>query len=61
VLEYGEPIGYIPNEKGFRRDEFVASLKLREGENTLVVKLQRFWERHWMFYASLTSTDKTLD
>lgn len=57
----GKQIGYIPNEKGLRRDEFVAALKLREGENTLVVKLQRFWERHWMFYASLTSADKTLD
>jgi hypothetical protein len=49
----GEYIGYVPNEKGLRRDEFVAPLKLHEGENTLVIKLQRFWERHWMFYASL--------
>ena len=38
----GEPIGYIPNEKGLRRDEFVLPLKLYEGENTLMVKLQRF-------------------
>jgi hypothetical protein len=53
----GEPIGYIPNEKGLRRDEFVAPLKLHEGENTLVIKLQRFWERHWMFYASLNSAE----
>ena len=57
MLEYGEPIGYVPNEKGIRRDELVAPLKLREGEDTLVVKLQRFWERHWMLYASLTGTE----
>ena len=48
----GAPIGYVPNEKGVRRDELVRLLDLRAGENTLVVKLQRFWERHWMFYAS---------
>ena len=50
----GEPLGYVPNEKGVRRDEFVAPVTLRAGENTLVVKLQRFWERHWMFYAGIT-------
>jgi hypothetical protein len=48
-----EPIGYVPNEKGLRRDELVTPVNLRAGDNTLVVKLQRFWERHWMFYASL--------
>ena len=48
-----EYTGCVPNQKGLRRDEFVVPLKLYEGENTLVIKLQRFWERHWMFYASL--------
>jgi len=50
----GKSIGYAPNEKGLRRDELVVPVHLAEGENTLVVKIQRFWERRWMFYASLT-------
>jgi hypothetical protein len=50
----GEPLGYVPNEKGIRRDEFVVPLALRSGKNLLLVKLQRFWERRWLFYASLT-------
>jgi hypothetical protein len=49
----GTAIGYVPNEKGLRRDEWVVPLRLRAGENRLIVKLQRFWERHWMFYASI--------
>jgi hypothetical protein len=50
----GEPLGYVPNEKGIRRDEFAPSVRLRQGTNRLVVKLQRFWERRWLFYASLS-------
>jgi hypothetical protein len=50
----GQPLGYTPNEKGLRRDEFVCSINLQSGRNILVVKLQRFWERRWLFYASLT-------
>ncbi len=50
----GAVLGYVPNEKGVRRDEFVVPVKLRAGRNTLVVKLQRFWERHWLFYAGLS-------
>ena len=53
----GKPLGYVPNEKGLRRDEFVVPLDLKPGENVLVVKLERFWERRWMFYASLTPVD----
>ncbi len=53
----GASIGYVPNEKGLRRDEFVAPLRLRAGQNTLVLKLERFWERRWVFYASLTDVD----
>lgn len=52
----GEPVGYVPNEKGVRRDELVVPLPLRQGRNTLVVKLQRFWERRWLFYASVTGS-----
>ncbi len=53
----GKPLGYVPNEKGLRRDEFVVPLDLKPGKNVLVVKLERFWERRWMFYASLTGVD----
>jgi len=49
----GKPLGYVPNEKGVRESEFVASINLKSGENTIVVKLQRFWERKWMFYAEV--------
>jgi hypothetical protein len=48
-----EPLGYVPNEKGVRRDEFARTVQLRPGRNVLVVKLGRFWERRWLFYASL--------
>lgn len=49
------PIGYVPNVKGIQADEFVTPLKLKEGKNVLVVKLQRFWERRWMYYAGLST------
>ena len=49
----GRPLGYVPNEKGIRRDELVHNLTLKPGRNVLVVKLQRFWERRWLFYARL--------
>ena len=49
----GGPVAYVPNEKGVRKDELVAPIELRAGDNTLVVKLQRFWERHWQFYAAV--------
>jgi len=53
----GEALGYVPNEKGVREREFTAPVKLRAGENALVVKLQRFWERRWMFYAELAEAE----
>lgn len=48
------PLGYVPNVKGLGGDELTVPLELRAGENRLVVKLQRFWERRWMFCASLS-------
>jgi len=48
----GAPVGYIPNEKGLRRDELACPVRLEQGTNQLVIKLQRFWERRWMFYVS---------
>ena len=53
----GKPLGYVPNEKGLRRDEFVVPLDVKPGKNVLVVKLERFWERRWMFYSCLTAVD----
>ncbi|MHC4402630.1 MAG: hypothetical protein ACYTG0_23460 [Planctomycetota bacterium] len=53
----GESLGYVPNEKGVRESEVTAPVSLRAGENTLIVKLQRFWERRWMFYAELAEAD----
>lgn len=50
----GRALGYVPNEKGLRRDEYVAPVDLAAGDNRLVVKLVRFWERRWQFYASVT-------
>ncbi|MEW6355206.1 MAG: hypothetical protein AB1696_02680 [Planctomycetota bacterium] len=48
----GEQIAYLPNQKGVMQDEFVADVKLKPGRNVLLVKLCRYWERHWLFYAS---------
>ena len=48
----GTEIAYLPNVKGLQRDECVVTAQLRRGCNVLALKLCRFWERHWMFYAS---------
>ncbi|MCY2991505.1 MAG: right-handed parallel beta-helix repeat-containing protein [Planctomycetota bacterium] len=50
----GQPIGCVPNVKGLGCNKLTVPLELRSGENCLVVKLQRFWERRWMFCASLS-------
>ena len=50
----GEEVAYLPNVKGLREAECVAPITLREGQNTLMLKLRRHWERNWMFYANLT-------
>jgi len=52
----GKFLAYVPNEKGVRRDELVVPVNLKAGENVLVVKMERFWERRWMFYARLTNS-----
>jgi len=49
----GERVVYLPNLKGVMRDEATAEVSLRKGRNVLLLKLQRFWERHWLFYAAL--------
>ncbi len=50
----GEQIAYLPNVKGLRESECEVTVPLREGRNTLMLKLERHWERHWMFYANVT-------
>ncbi len=49
----GERVLVIPNVKGVERDEGVARVRLRAGRNDLALVLERFWERRWMFYASV--------
>jgi len=56
----GEQVGYIPNQKGLLRNELRAEVRLRKGANRLHIKLQKFWERRWMFYASLLAQDSVL-
>ena len=43
----------VPNVKGVERDEGLARVHLGAGENELQVELERFWERRWLFYASV--------
>jgi hypothetical protein len=50
----GERVASLPNVKGVQRNEAVVELLLTEGQNVLVVGLERFWERRWLFYASVT-------
>jgi hypothetical protein len=57
----GERVAYLPNLKGVSRDEALVDVPLRAGRNLLLLKLQRFWERRWLFYASLTSSGARQD
>ena len=53
----GERIAYLPNQKGVLRDESTVPVALKPGRNVLLLKLCRFWERRWLFYASLTPVE----
>ena len=53
----GVEVAYLPNVKGVMRDEAIVDAALKAGKNMLVIKLQRFWERHWTFYASVRDGD----
>ncbi|MDP6506225.1 MAG: hypothetical protein QF886_21560, partial [Planctomycetota bacterium] len=50
----GEKIAFLPNVKGVQRDEFAGRIRLKKGQNVLLLKLSRFWERRWMFYAAVS-------
>lgn len=52
VYVNGQRAAYLPNVKGLQRDECTFQVPLRAGPNTIVVKLERYWERQWMFYVS---------
>jgi len=43
----------LANVKGVERDEGRAKVELREGTNRLEIVLERFWERRWLFFASV--------
>jgi hypothetical protein len=43
----------LANLKGVEADEGVVRVQLRPGANQLEIVLERFWERRWLFFASL--------
>ena len=43
----------LANVKGVEADEGRARVALRAGANRLEVRLERFWERRWLFFASV--------
>ncbi|MGD9496905.1 MAG: hypothetical protein AB7Y46_11435 [Armatimonadota bacterium] len=47
----GEEIAYLPNVRGLQEDECVVTVPVRAGANVLTLKLERYWERRWMFRA----------
>jgi hypothetical protein len=49
----GAPVLELANVKGVERDEGVARVQLRPGRNELELVLERFWERRWLFFASV--------
>ncbi|MCP4006391.1 MAG: hypothetical protein GY725_19605 [bacterium] len=53
----GKSVAYLPNLKGITRDEARVPVRLRAGRNVLLLKLSRFWERRWLFYASVLARD----
>ncbi len=49
----GEEIAYLPNLKGLQEDECEITVPLHQGANVLTLKLERYWERNWMFYVKV--------
>jgi hypothetical protein len=49
----GELVLDLPNVKGVEADEGRARVALRAGANRLEIRLERFWERRWLFFASV--------
>ena len=43
----------LVNVRGVERDEGTARIALAAGTNRLEIVLERFWERRWLFYASV--------
>jgi len=49
----GKLVLELANQRGVERDERTARVPLSAGTNRLELVLERFWERRWLFYASL--------
>jgi hypothetical protein len=49
----GELVLDLVNQRGVERDEGTARVALAAGTNRLEIVLERFWERRWLFYASV--------
>ena len=49
----GQLVLDLVNERGVERDEGVKRVALVAGTNRLEIVLERFWERRWLFYASV--------
>ena len=54
----GEAVLSLSNQKGILEAEVEAEVMLRAGRNVLVLELERFWERHWLFYATLAEANR---
>lgn len=50
VYMNGKKEGHLPNLHGLLEKERVLHIPVQSGENQLVLKLKRNWERQWMFY-----------
>ena len=53
----GERVASLPNVKGIQHNEAVVELSLQKGRNVLMLGMERFWERRWLFYGSLSAAD----
>jgi hypothetical protein len=49
----GQLVLDLVNERGVERDEGKQQIALVAGRNRLEIVLERFWERRWLFYASV--------
>ena len=53
----GERVASLPNVKGIQHNEAVVELSLQKGRNVLMLGMERFWERRWLFYGSLSAVE----
>ena len=53
----GKRVASLPNVKGIQHNEAVVELSLQKGRNVLMLGMERFWERRWLFYGSLSAVE----